>query len=176
MRNKLDKDLYNYGFIAGTLAVLLQLLYYLILDQFSTFGQISSVVLIVVNFIICLWSVIELKKRQNGYATFREVFSVFMINRIVNITLSIGFVVALYFWIDTDFRDIVIDKQLGTTMEKLSNANMPADQKISTLEAIENWSGRNIKVYLFTWLGYIVVNSIIGLIIAATFKKDEPVV
>ena len=176
MRNKLDKDLYNYGFIAGTLAVLLQLLYYLILDQFSTFGQISSVVLIVVNFIICLWSVIELKKRQNGYATFREVFSVFMINRIVNITLSIGFVVALYFWIATDFRDIVIDKQLGTTMEKLSNANMPADQKISTLEAIENWSGRNIKVYLFTWLGYIVVNSIIGLIIAATFKKDEPVV
>jgi len=46
----------------------------------------------------------------------------------------------------------------------------------STLEAIENWSGRNIKVYLFTWLGYIVVNSIIGLIIAATFKKDEPLV
>ena len=120
MRNKLDKDLYNYGLIAGTLAVLLQLSYYLILDQFSTFGQISGVVLIVVNFVVCLWSVVELKKRQNGYATFREVFSVYMINRIINITLSIGFVIALYFWIDTDFRDMVVDKQLGTTMEKLS--------------------------------------------------------
>ena len=71
---------------------------------------------------------------------------------------------------------MVVDKQLGTTMEKLSDANMPADQMESTLEAIENWSGRNIKVYLFTWLGYIVVNSIIGLIIAATFKKDDPLV
>lgn len=176
MKKKLDRDLYNYGLIAGTLAVLLQLSYYLIVDQFSTFGQISGLVLIVVNFVICLWSVIDLKKRQNGFASFREVFTVYMLNRIINITMSIGFLMILYFVIDTDFRDMVVDKQFVAQMEQLNAANLSESDMQNALATIEKWSGRNKMVYIFTWLGYIVVNSIIGLIIAATFKKDEPLV
>ena len=176
MKKKLDRDLYNYGLIAGTLAVLLQLSYYLIIDQFSTFGQISGLVLIVVNFVICLWSVIDLKKRQNGFASFREVFTVYMLNRIINITMSIGFLIILYFVIDTDFRDMVVDKQFVAQMEQLNAANLSESDMADALATIEKWSGRNMMVYIFTWLGYIVVNSIIGLIIAATFKKDEPLV
>lgn len=176
MKKKLDRDLYNYGLIAGTLAVLLQLSYYLIVDQFSTFGQISGLVLIVVNFVICLWSVIDLKKRQNGFASFREVFTVYMLNRIINITMSIGFLIILYFVIDTDFRDMVVDKQFVAQMEQLNAANLSESDMADALATIEKWSGRNMMVYIFTWLGYIVVNSIIGLIIAATFKKDEPLV
>jgi len=176
MKKKLDRDLYNYGLIAGTLAVLLQLSYYLIIDQFSTFGQISGLVLIVVNFVICLWSVIDLKKRQNGFASFREVFTVYMLNRIINITMSIGFLIILYFVIDTDFRDMVVDRQFVAQMEQLNAANLSESDMADALATIEKWSGRNMMVYIFTWLGYIVVNSIIGLIIAATFKKDEPLV
>jgi len=176
MKKKLDRDLYNYGLIAGTLAVLLQLSYYLIVDQFSTFGQISGLVLIVVNFVICLWSVIDLKKRQNGFASFREVFTVYMLNRIINITMSIGFLIILYFVIDTDFRDMVVDRQFVAQMEQLNAANLSESDMADALATIEKWSGRNMMVYIFTWLGYIVVNSIIGLIIAATFKKDEPLV
>jgi len=61
-------------------------------------------------------------------------------------------------------------------MEQLNAANLSESDMADALATIEKWSGRNMMVYIFTWLGYIVVNSIIGLIIAATFKKDEPLV
>ena len=90
--------------------------------------------------------------------------------------MSIGFLMILYFVIDTDFRDMVVDKQFVAQMEQLNAANLSESDMQNALATIEKWSGRNKMVYIFTWLGYIVVNSIIGLIIAATFKKDEPLV
>ena len=109
MQSSTSKDLYNYGAFAGVLAIILQLGYYLFIDQFSSFGKVSGVdILIVVNFIIYFFR--DRVKKKEGFATFKEVFSVFMINRIINITLSLGFVVLLYFVIDTDFRDLVAER------------------------------------------------------------------
>jgi uncharacterized membrane protein SpoIIM required for sporulation len=118
--------------------------------------------------------VIELKKRKEGFATFKEVFSVFMINRIINITLSLGFVVLLYFVIDTDFRDLVAEKQYEMQYERLLNRNISEEQIENQLSILSNWNAKNIKVYLFTWLGYIVVNAIISLFVAAAMKKNNP--
>ena len=174
MQSSTSKDLYNYGAFAGVLAIILQLGYYLFIDQFSSFGKVSGVILIVVNFIICFFSVIELKKRKEGFATFKEVFSVFMINRIINITLSLGFVVLLYFVIDTDFRDLVAEKQYERQYERLLNRNISEEQIENQLSILSNWNAKNIKVYLFTWLGYIVVNAIISLFVAAAMKKNNP--
>jgi len=175
MQSNSSKDLYNYGVVAGGLAVFLQLGYYLFIDQFSSLGKVSDVVLLLSNFIICFWSVVEFKKRNNGFATFKEVFSIFMINRIINITLSLGFVVLLYFVIDTDFRDLVVEKQYEMQYKQLLNRNISEEHMEIQLAVLSEWNGKNIKVYLFTWLGYIIVNAIIGLLVGAAMKKNNPV-
>ncbi|MEC8458935.1 MAG: DUF4199 domain-containing protein [Bacteroidota bacterium] len=174
MQSNISKDLYNYGAVAGVLAIILQLGYYLSIDQFSLLGKVSEGFLIVVNFLVCFWSVVELKKRKGGFATFKEVFSVFMINRIINITLSVGFVVLLYFVIDTDFRDLIVEKQYEMQYERLLNLNISEERIENQLAIMSNWNAKNIKVYLATWSGYIVVNAIISLIVAAAMKKNNP--
>jgi hypothetical protein len=81
----------------------------------------------------------------------------------------------LYFVIDTDFRDLVVEKQYEMQYEQLLNRNMSEEQMEKQLAVLSEWNGKNIKVYLFTWLGYIIVNAIIGLLVGAAMKKNNPV-
>ena len=81
----------------------------------------------------------------------------------------------LYFVIDTDFRDLVVEKQYEMQYEQLLNRNISEEQIEKQLAVLSEWNGKNIKVYLFTWLGYIIVNAIIGLLIGAAMKKNNPV-
>ena len=78
----------------------------------------------------------------------------------------------LYFVIDTDFRDFVAEKQYEMQYERLLNRNI-SEEQIENHFNTEQLERKNIKVYLFTWLGYIVVNAIISLIVAAAMKKEQ---
>lgn len=171
----MDKTTLKYGYIAGGIAIALQLLYYLFIDQFSGIGKVLSTIVLVANFGIAMYALLNMKKRNEGFLTFREAFTSFMLVRIISITFGVAFTLLLYFVIDTDYRDGIAEKTINVQMEAIQQRGLEGEQLEIALEKLEKFSAANIMVHIWTFLGLVVFNSVIGMLIAAVTKKNRPV-
>lgn len=170
-----DVQKLKFGYGAGALSILALLLTYLFIDQFSTFGKVINNGIVVVNLGLCIYAVIDAKKQNDGYLTFKEAFTAFMLNRIVNIVLAIGFMALLYFVIDPDFRESIAERTTALQLEAMERRGATEEVILTQTERLEKYNLNNPVVLFWTFLGSIVFNAILGLLLAAGLKRDVPV-
>ena len=169
-----DTQKLKFGYIAGGLSILVLLLTYLFIDQFSTVGKVVNNGIVAVNLGLCIYAVIDAKKKNGGYLTFKEAFSAFMLNRIVNIVLAMGFMTLLYFVIDPDFRESIAEKTTAMQIENMEKRGASEEVILQQAARLEQYNLNNPIVLFWTFMGSIVFNALVGLLLAAGLKRDVP--
>lgn len=163
----------NYGLYLGTgLALITVVVYAIKLDLFASmwFGITLLLLMIVVGII----SVAKVKQAQHGFASFKESFTAFFITMLVAVVISTIVSYLLFNFIDPEaavtLKEMTIEKSVAM-MEGFNTPTDVIDQAVIQMEEQDQYSVANVLKGL---AGNLVVMSIIGLIVAAAMKKNNP--
>lgn len=161
----------NFGLVYGFTLILPILYAYVIdLNYFVSFWALG--VLLLTFFVHGFWVVGSLKKAQEGFATFKEAFSVFFISNAVGFLISTIVTILIFNVIDPELQTVVKELTINTTSEFLQDMGATTeqiDESINKINEQDNYSiGAQIKGYFFT----LVIASIVGLLISLIMKRN----
>ena len=163
----------NYGLYLGVLMALLTVLSYAInLELLTNMWYGIFILIAIIAFGII--SVAKLKQAQNGFASFKEAFSSYIITVIIGLVISTFVSYLLFNFIDTDAADVLKEKTIEKTVQMMENFNTPNEAIAAAVDQIESQNQWSIGNILKGLAGYIVFFSVIGLIVAAAMKKSKP--
>jgi uncharacterized membrane protein (DUF106 family) len=171
----------NYGLIVSAIAVGYTLVTYIINEAWMS-SQVGGVVMLLAILVVPYFGVREFKKANEGYATFREAFSAYVLPLIFSAVVGLGFNWLLH---------NVIDADLATrTGERIYEqfAEMPEEQRQGVMTFMGAGNEAELKAKSIemateqaTFMGIlkstgvgIIMYAVIGLIVAAVTKKNRP--
>ena len=162
----------NFGLVYG-LALILPILYAYTIDlnYFVSFWALG--ILILTFFIHGFWVIGSLKKAQNGYATFKEAFTVFFISNALGFLISAVITLLIFTVIDPELQTVVKELTVQKTTTFMLDMGANSDQIEETIKGIEeqdNYSiGAQVKGYFLT----VIIASIVGLLLSLILKKKQ---
>jgi len=167
----------NYGVKMGVYYAIVGILWtlYAYLFDSTVFTQTwTSIIFLFISLGFYIYGVAQVKKEGSGYITFKEAFSTFMVAAITASAITTVFSILLMNVIDTEFAEAVYDNVKTFTLERLEDRNTPEDVIATVMERLEAnnpfapWS--QVKNFFFGTA----FSAIIGLIVAAAMKKNNP--
>ncbi|MFV0539729.1 MAG: DUF4199 domain-containing protein [Aestuariibaculum sp.] len=163
----------NYGLYLGILLVLFTIVAYIV-DLELMINMWAGIIMFIGVIIIGIVSVAKVKQVQGGYASFKEAFTAFFITLIIGLLISGVVSFLLFNIIDTEAAEILKEKNIANTVERLKSFNVPNEaisETVTQMETTDQYSIGNV----FLALGIqTILFSIIGLIVAAAMKKNNP--
>ena len=171
----------NYGLIVSAVAVGYTLISYIVNEAWLS-SQAGGIFMLLAMLVIPYFGVREFKKANDGYATFREAFSAYVLPLIVSAVVGLAFN-----WLMHN----VIDSELATRMgERVYErfAEMPEEQRKGVMafmgaaneaelkaESIKMTVDQTSIVGMLKSTGIgIIMYAIVGLIVGAVAKKNRP--
>lgn len=171
MNEVLKSNGIKYGVITGIIAVLGQVLLY-ILGNESYKSPIIGIVLGIIYWIVRIFQSIDTKKQMKGIITFKESFTTLFICILIGISISSIFnYVFLNFIVESSYRDD-FNTFLNLSKLELYKAMGKSSSELKEVATTDNFSIAEIGLAsIFS----IIVSSIFNLILAAIFKsKTNP--
>ena len=171
----------NYGLVVSAVAVGYTLVAYIINEAWLS-SQGGGIIMLVAILLVPYFGVRDFRKSNDGFATFREVFSVYMLPLILSTVVGLAFNWLLHQVIDPDLA-----ARMGERVYERF-AEMPEDQRkgVMTFMGAANdaeFKAESIKMTTeqVTILGMlkssgvgIIMYAVVGLIVAAITKKNRP--
>jgi uncharacterized membrane protein YeaQ/YmgE (transglycosylase-associated protein family) len=117
---------------------------------------------------------VQTKKAQGGYASFREMFSAFMIGAIVYMVISTLFGLLLFQVIDTGLGDRMKEKTIVAMSERFESMGMEGEQLDESLAKMEEQDNYSVVGQLKSFLYAILIFGVIGAIASLITRKDKP--
>lgn len=171
----------NYGLVVSAVAVGYTLVAYIFNEAWLS-SQGGGIIMLVAILLVPYFGVRDFRKSNDGFATFREVFSVYMLPLILSTLVGIAFNWLLHH---------VIDPKLAIRMgERVYErfAEMPEDQRKGVMAFMGAANDAELKAESIkmtaeqvTILGMlkssgvgIIMYAVVGLIVAAITKKNRP--
>tara|TARA_B110000046_G_scaffold29632_1_gene31191 strand:+ start:871 stop:1269 length:399 start_codon:yes stop_codon:yes gene_type:complete len=104
----------KYGSIFGALNVL-YILYAYIIDKtiFTMAGP--GILIFFIGIGIYVFAISKVKQSQGGYATFKDVFSTYIISGVVATAIGSGFTILLFGVVDPEFASEIMELIIDTT-------------------------------------------------------------
>ena len=173
MEKSLKSIATNYGLYLGTgLALVTVIVYAIKLDLFAS--MLFGITLLILMIAVGIFAVIKVKQAQNGFASFKESFTSFFITMLVAVLISTVVSYVLFNFVDPEaaiaLKEMTIDKSVAM-MEGFNAPTDAIDKAVTQMEEQDQYSIANVLKGL---AGNLVVMSIIGLIVAAVMKKNNP--
>jgi len=172
MNNTIKSIALKNGFIAGITIILLYVICYVINVELLTnfwFGLTIIIALIVLGFV----TTAKCKGLQDGYISFREAFSAYLIPVAIGLLLPMIFLYVLFNFIDLEAAEMLKEIGLEKTEEIMRRFGAPESEIEKAMEqaALEDsYSIKNITLqYAFT----VLFCGILGLIAALSMKKKK---
>ena len=174
MNPSIRQQFLKYGTIIGIFQIIFTVSLYMI-DVKLMANWWVSIVATVIYLGLGVMSVTTTRKMFEGYISFREAFSVYMLTVLFAGLIATVFSLLLYTVIDPNLPEVltelVIEKTVGI-MERIGAPDEQIDEAIKKIEESNPFSVGNVALsYLYT----IIFNAVIGLIIAAATKKNKPI-
>ncbi|WP_339894084.1 DUF4199 domain-containing protein [uncultured Algibacter sp.] len=173
MEKSLKSIATNYGLYLGVFLALITVLAYALNLELLTNMWVGILILIAI-IIFGIISVAKVKQAQNGFASFKQAFTSYFITVLIGLLISTLVSFLLFNVIDTDAADVLKEKTIEKTVEMMENFNTPTEVIAETVEQMESQNQYSIGNVTKGLAGYLVVFSIIGLIVAAAMKKNNP--
>lgn len=173
MNNTLKSIATNYGLYLGALLALFTVVSYAVNLELLT-NMWYGIVILIVIITLGILSVIKVKQAQNGYASFKEAFTSYFITILLGLVISTLVSYLLFNFIDTDAATVLKEKTIEKTVQMMENFHAPSEGIAEAVEKIESQDQFAIGNILKGLAGYLVFFSIIGLIVAAVMKKNNP--
>jgi hypothetical protein len=164
----------NYGLISGiSLTVLYVLLYVLKIELLASFafGLLILLALLVVGFI----STAKAKKINEGYLSFQEAFSAFIIPFIIGLAIPTIFIYILFNFIDTDSAEMLKEMGLEKAEEIMRRFGAPESEIEKAMIEAEKEDSYGLQKTALQYAGTVVFAALIGLIAALTMRKKKDV-
>jgi len=121
-----------------------------------------------------IFAVAKYKQSNDGYASFKEAFSAYILTAIVATLIGTLFTVLLFSIIDPEFATQAMDMILEVTLERFESSGMSDEQVEQIIERIQGSNPFGISGQLKSAAFSIMFNAIIGLIVGAAMKKNNP--
>ena len=172
MNNTIKQTAIKYG-TSLALVNLSYLLYAYLVDQ-SVFALTwPGILLFFCGLGFGMFSVAKFKQANDGYASFKEAFSAYMLTSIVAIFIGTVFTIMLFSLIDPEFAAGIMDMILEKTLEKFESSVMNDEQIEMIISRIEDSNPFGAMGQLKSATFSIMFNAILGLIVAAGMKKNK---
>jgi len=174
MEKSLKSIASNYGLYLGAILALLTVIAYGVnLDLFTKiwFG-LSLLALIIVFGII---SISKSKKMQDGFISFKDAFTSYFITILIGIVISALVSYIVFGFVDTEAATVIQEKVVESQIQMMENFGAPEEAIAETVDKMEAQGnmyaiGNVLQSLLWQLAGF----SVVGLIIAAIMKKNNP--
>ena len=164
----------KYGPTIAGISIAYTLVAYLI-DMKLMVNTWAGISLWVVNFALLIIAVRAAKKAMDGFISFKNAFTTFIMTFVISSLLSTVFNIVLFAVVDPAAAQELQELTIETTisfMEKLGTPESELEKQVAAMEEANQFSmGNQVKGF---FMG-IVFYAILGLIVAAVMKKDKPV-
>ncbi|MDG1715310.1 DUF4199 domain-containing protein [Lacinutrix sp.] len=162
----------NYGLYLGGLMALTTILgYALYLDLLTKWWL--GILLFIVIIVFGILSALKSKSIQNGVITFKEAFSSYFITVAIGIIISMVISILIFNFIDPDAAIALKEKTIDATIQMMRSFNAPEEAVAQTLEQMEAQKNQfSIAPQLQSNAIFLVIQAVIGLIVALIVKRD----
>lgn len=174
MEKSIQSNAINYGLYLGGLLALWTILCYAVdLALLVNFWMFYLVIpIIVISFGVV--SVAKSKSLLDGFISFKEAFTSYFITIALGVFISTIVSFALFNFIDPDaaieIKTILVEKIVNT----MEGFNLPAEAVSEAVSEIENQDMFSLGRQALGMFQSIIFFSVIGLIVAAIMKKNNP--
>lgn len=173
MKESLKSIATNYGLYLGIALLLLTVLSYAV-DLSLMTNMWFGLFILLVTIAFGIISVAKVKQAQNGFTSFKEAFSAYFITVVIGLLISTFVSYLLFNVIDTDAANTIKEQTIEKTVEMLEKFNTPNNVIAQSVEQIEEQDQYSLLNLLKSLAGSIVLFCIIGLIVSAALKKNNP--
>ncbi len=150
------------------------LLYAYIID-ISVFTQTwPGIILFFFGIGFGVFAVGKFKQSNDGYASFKEAFSAYILTAIVATLIGTAFTVLLFSIIDPQFAADAMDMIIEVTLERFESSGMSDEQIDQIIGRIEGSNPFGVAGQLKSAAFSVMFNAIIALIVGAAMKKNNP--
>lgn len=173
MEKSLKSIATNYGLYLGVALALITVVVYAVkLELFANMW--FGIILLIIMIIFGILAVAKVKQAQHGFASFKEAFTAFFITMLIAVLISTTVSYLLFNVVDTEAAVTLKDMTIEKTVAMMEGFNTPTEVIDQTITQIEEQDQYSIVNILKSLAGNLVVMSIIGLIVAAAMKKNNP--
>lgn len=173
MEQSIKSSSINYGlYLGGALALLTVIAYAANLDLLVSVWYGILILLAVIAFGIV--SVAKSKSILEGYISFKNSFASYFLTIFIGLLISTLVSYILFNFIDPEAAVTLKEKTIESQVQMLEGFNVPNEQIAEQVELLENQDNFSIINIIKGFAIYLVMFSIIGLIVAAVMKKNNP--
>jgi len=167
------KNALNFGLIIAAVNIFYYLVGYLAYKELFV-NWAGGLLLLVTMIVINVIAVSRSKKEMGGFISFKDGFTAFFLTWLGASLIGTVFNIVLFTVVDPDFGKEVQEMIIRSTIQMLENFNTPQEQVDQTLEQLKGQNQFSLPNQARGFLTNLIVGAIIGLIVAAVFKKDRP--
>lgn len=121
-----------------------------------------------------IYSTLSYKKQLNGFLTFKEGFSSFILPIILGMLISSLLSFVLFNFIDPDAAVYLKEKTIEMSVTMMERFDAPEAVINESVAKLESQNQFGILGILKSLASQIVIYAVIGLIVALSFKKKDP--
>lgn len=174
MENSIKSSAINYGLYLGAgLSLITVAVYAINLDLMVQWWLGIVLLLVVVG--VGVVSTAKSKGIQNGIISFKDALGSYVLTVALGLLISTLVSYILFNFIDPEAAEYVKEKTVELTQNMMEGFNLPADAVAEAVDKLENDNQFSITNLLKNFFFSMVFQVIIGLIVAAIMKKNEPI-
>ncbi len=171
-KNPVMQQALKFGLIMGMFNVIIQLLFYMINKEWLVSLMMNFVILIV-NIILVIYPIRQLKKQQGGLISFKDAFIMAFIIFAGSGLIGTVFQYILYAIIDPGLPEYVKQKAIENTVSMMEKFGSSQDDVAKAIEPLEQQDFKpNAKSLGTQYFWSILFSAFFALILGAIFKKS----
>lgn len=175
MTDVVKKNGVNFGIILGVFSIVASaLIYSTDLTMFASFWV--GLILFAVSLVIGIVAVAKSKKALGGFISFKEAFTVYFIVMALGSAISSLFMFVLFNLIDPAASEIVMDAAIEKTVSMMQGFNTPTGDIAETVKKMKETDNFSLGSLAMSYVWGLLFHIIIGLIVAASFKKNRDII
>jgi len=121
-----------------------------------------------------VFAIAKIKSAFNGFLSFKETFSAYFITVAIGVIISTTFTVLLFNFIDTNAALEIKNILISNTESFMKNMNAPVDAIAKAVDDIEKQDTFAVGTQFKSLAQSLIFFAVIGLIVAAALKKNDP--
>ncbi len=173
MKNSIKSSAINYGlYLGGLLSLIIVSIYAIDLSLMVNMWLGIGLLLVVVGFGVV--SVAKSKSILEGFISFKQAFSSYFITIAIGLAINVLVSAILFNFIDPEAAEFIKEKTVEVTIQMMEGFGAPAETIAEAVENIESQNQYSLVNILKSLVWSLVLQSVIGLIVAAIMKKTNP--
>ncbi|MBT8260190.1 MAG: DUF4199 domain-containing protein [Bacteroidia bacterium] len=174
MEKSIKSNAINYGlYLGAALSLITVIIYAVNLDLMVNMWL--GIVLLLVVIVVGAIATAKSKSLQNGFISFKDALGTYVLTVAIGIFISTIVSYILFNFIDPEAAAYLQEKTVEVTVSMMEGFNVPSEAIAEAVEQIENTNQYGIGTLVKNFFIGMVIQIIIGLIVAAVMKKNKPV-